>query len=245
MIKIENTVLPSPEQWKAAIMGARNPMNSWSKSDSSYNVDYIDDSAWPHETGHCDVVLGENDLGLLTRLAKAGTDHRKFMRMLPVICEVTAPMFLYSELDTYKVGTVRNSCSKMHKLMAKKFEPDDFSHDNLDGETRPLFPDGNIITDDGSKGTYNCGSFDFLCIICEVLNKYRDLFLETNDKKYWRMVIELLPSSYNQKSTMFFNYEVLRNIYHARKNHKLDEWHVFCDWIKTLPYAEELIADEE
>ena len=160
-------------------------------------------------------VLGSNDLALMTRLRNAGTDHRKFMRMIVVYVDLTAPLYWWKEFDTYKVGTVANSCSTMHKIAAKRFERDDFSHEHLmDG--------GNYI----------------LNSTIDMLNEYRAQYLETKDKKYWWQMIQLLPSSYNQRRTVMLNYEVLANIYKSRRNHKLDEWHIFCDWIEKLPYGE-------
>ena len=268
MIKFEKTEVVG---WEAAIRGMRNPMNSWEKSDSGYCMDTLPCHSCKISRNNCKkciedhaFIIGSNDTDLMKRLRNAGTDHRKFMRMIVVYADITAPLYWWKEFDTYKVGTVANSCSTMHKIHAKEFTIDDFSYDHLDGETIPLFEDGNLIYDDGSRGTYNCSAYDFLCIICDVLNKYRDLYLKTKDKKYWWQMIQLLPSSYNQKRTVMLNYEVLANIYKSRKNHKLDEWkehdylskedlsyentfekHAgFCDWIRTLPYSE-LITREE
>ena len=271
MIKFEKTEVVG---WEPAIRGMRNPMNSWDKSDSGYCETHGPDHCLtcPYHY-NCDAsegsiqtnyIIGPNDLDLMKRLRNAGTDHRKFMRMIIVYVDITAPLYWWKEFDTYKVGTVANSCSTMHKIHVKEFTIDDFSDNHLDGETIPLFEDGNLIYDDGSRGTYNCSAYDFLCIICDVLNKYRDLYLKTKDKKYWWQMIQLLPSSYNQKRTVMLNYEVLANIYKSRKNHKLDEWkehdylskedlsyentfekHAgFCDWIRTLPYSE-LITGKE
>ncbi len=200
MIKIENTEILG---WDAAIRGMRNPMNSWDKSDT---------------TGH---VIGDNDLNLMRRLAKAGSDHRKFMRMLTVYVDVTAPLYWWKEYDTYKVGTVANSCSTMHKIHAKEFALDDFSCEHLDKFGLAL-----------------------LGMIIDNLNTNREYFLEGKDKENWWQMIQLLPSSYNQRRTLMLNYEVLANIYHSRKNHKLDEWRDFCKWIETLPYAELIVGDE-
>ena len=217
MIKIENTVTPSPEQWQATIRGTRNPMNSWGKSDSQF---------WP---GH--MRIGENDLDLMKRLIKAGTDHSKFMRFLPVMVDITAPLYWYKEFDTYKVGTVANSCSTMHKIQAKEFALDDFSCEHLDIRTKSLLEE-----------------------IIKALNDYRKLYIEYNPddfeikgcpskKDIWWQMIQLLPSSYNQKRTVMLNYAVLRNIYHARAGHKLDEWQQFREWIETLPYSELITMD--
>lgn len=197
--------------WEAAIRGMRNPMNSWDKSDSDFS------------NGVC---IGEKDLDLMKRLRIGGTDDRKFMRQIFVSCDITAPLYLWKEADQYKVGTVTNSCSTMHKIHAKEFEYDDFSHEHLTEDSK-----------------------DILWSTIRMLNKYRELYvscpseLAQEKKEYWWQMIQLLPSSYNQKRTWTANYEVLANIYHARKNHRLDEWHTFCDWIRTLPYSE-LITGE-
>ena len=221
MIKIENVVTPSPEQWEAIVRGTRNPMNSWDKSDSIHAFDEgIMDEIF---------VIGDNDLDLMKRLAKAGTDHRKFMRMIVVYADVTAPLYWWAEYDTYKVGTVRNSCSKMHKIHSKELTLGDFSMDDFyyeDDEIGMCLSDmfKNVVTD------------------CEFLRKR---YVETGDKKYWRGLIQLLPESYNQRATVMLNYEVLANMYHSRKNHKLNEWHTFCDWIETLPHSELITGDTQ
>ena len=189
------------------IQGLRNPMNSWDKSDSKYND--LDE-----------YKIGANDLGLMKRLAIAGTDHRKFMRMMPVYVRITAPFYWWKEFDTYKVGTVANSCSTMHKIAAKEFTVDDFS-------TEHLISDSNAMM----KTT------------CDLLNQYREKYLKTKDKKYWWQIIQLLPSSYNQTRNVMLNYEVLANIYKSRKDHKLDEWRDFCKWIETIPYSELIIGE--
>ena len=204
MIKLENYEVSG---WDHAIRGARNPMNSWHRMDSGFEI---------CSPGRCEgFYLGPNDHKLLMRLAKAGSDHRKWMRMVTVYVDITAPLYWWKEFDTYKVGTVANSCSTMHKIHAKEFELADFSHDHL--LDRPV----SVLRD-----------------VISVLNQYRDLYLADKDKIWWQQMIQLLPSSYNQKRTVMLNYEVLRNIYHARKNHKLEEWHEFCDWIEKLPYSE-------
>ena len=225
MIKIENVILPSPEQWKALIMGARNPMNSWEKSDSQYIA--------PRGGVRLPLVysVGPNDRTLMMKLCKAGTDHRKFMRMIAVYVDVTAPLYWWKEFDTYKVGTVANSCSTMHKIADKEFTLDDFSHEHL-----ILYEVDDEICRD-FKDTLECTIDD--------LNVARELYLETKDKKYWNTMIQLLPSSYNQKRTVMLNYEVLANMYHSRKNHKLDEWREFCDWIESLPYSELITGEEQ
>jgi hypothetical protein len=270
MIKIENV---STVGWEAAIRGARNPMNSWEKSDSLF-YDYYDDSmddvvyhtisgknllkrmdAWDNDISWTELGLkiGPNDLKLLTNLAKAGSDEAKFRRMIVVYLDVTAPMYWWKEADTYKVGTVRNSCSTMHKIHAKEFNLEDFSTEHLFSKKDFITGDKTIpfendpalsaITVDGDIAYFT--STGFVEMTCDVLNHYRELFLQTKDKKYWWQMIQLLPSSYNQRATLMLNYEVLANMYHARKNHKLDEWREFCEWIETLPYAKELIIGEE
>ena len=228
MIKIENVVLPSPEQWKALIMGARNPMNSWDRSDSRYSCLCMDDKRnCPAES----YIIGPNDLDLMTRLSNAGTDHRKFIRMITVYMDITAPLYWWKEFDTYKVGTVTNSCSTMHKIADKEFTIDDFSCEHL-----MLYEVDDELCRD-FKETLECTIDD--------LNVARKLYLETKDKKYWWQIIQLLPSSYNQKRTVMLNYEVLANIYRSRKNHKLDEWHEFCAWIESLPYSELITGEEQ
>ena len=224
MIRFEHTDVVG---WEAAIRGMRNPMNSWDKSDTDYN--FADCNTCLHANKKaCDmtkdcIIIGPNDLNLMQNLCKAGTDHRKFMRMLTVYVDITAPLYWWKEFDTYKVGTVANSCSTMHKIHAKKFTTDDFSLEHVDDD---------IIDQPFTK-------------ILDCLNVFRNLYLLNKDKEDWWQMIQLLPSSYNQKRTIMLNYEVLRNMYHARKNHKLDEWHDFCAWIETLPYAKELIIGEE
>ena len=232
MIKIENVVAPSTEQWEAIIRGCRNPMNSWGKSDSYYPEEYRYGDL-PSDA----VDIGDNDLNLMKRLCSAGTDHRKFMRMITVYVDITAPLYWLKEIDQYKVGTVSNSCSTMHKIHAKEFTLGDFSCEHLgdDWNDRKNLVDYN--------GEYFNTPLNVMRWIIEVLNNYRDLYLETKDKKYWYEMIQLLPSSYNQRRTYLLNYEVLANIYKSRRNHKLNEWHEFCDWIETLPYSE-LITGE-
>lgn len=249
MIKFEHTEVVG---WEHAIRGMRNPMNSWEKSDSGwtrvsheeavdiYNDDSIEiiDECDRDEDGVSFYIIGKNDRDLMMQLRNAGTDHRKFMRMITVYVDITAPLYWWKEFDTYKVGTVANSCSTMHKIAAKRFERDDFSHEHLmDG--------GNYI----------------LNSTIDMLNEYRAQYLDSKDKKYWWQIIQLLPSSYNQKRTVMLNYEVLANIYKSRQNHRLDEWceheemvyknymddveresiegqFSFCDWIESLPYSE-------
>ena len=217
MIKLEHTVLPSPDQMEFVIEGMRNPMNSWEKSDSveCYANGNCQGICNENKIGLC---VGDNDRSLMQRLSNAGTDHRKFMRMMPVYVRITAPFYWWKEFDTYKVGTVANSCSTMHKIQAKEFTVDDFS-------TEHLISDGNAMM----KTT------------CDLLNQYREKYLKTKDKKYWWQMIQLLPSSYNQTRNVMMNYEVLANIYKSRKDHKLDEWQDFCKWIETIPYSELII----
>lgn len=212
MLSIEKTVLPSSEQWGIIIEGMRNPMNSWEKSDS-YKTHIEDNETM--ETADFEFFMGEADFGLMKRLAKGGAVHAKYRRMIPVFVTINAPLYWWKEFDTYKVGTVANSCSTMHKIHVKEFTVDDFSHDHL--------------------GEFERGVLQY---IIDALNWVRNRFLETENKDFWWQMIQLLPSSYNQKRTIMLNYEVLVNIYHSRNNHKLDEWNVFCDWIRGLPYSE-------
>ena len=226
MLKIENTEVLG---WEHAIRGMRNPMNSWEKSDSEFYGD-----PWSCQSGvggcsnfgSCACYIGKNDLDLMTRLRNAGTDHRKFMRMITVYLDITAPLYWWKEFDTYKVGTVANSCSTMHKIHEKEFTMEDFSTEHLYPEVREAFENTIIKYLNEARKTYN--------------------FLSdtTSKKDAWWQMIQLLPTSYNQKRTVMLNYEVLANIYKSRRNHKLDEWHTFCDWIEELPYSE-LITGKE
>lgn len=231
MIKIENVVLPSPAQMEAVIRGMRNPMNSWAASDS-----YTTHIENPETLNTADFqfVLGEKDETLMRKLAKAGSVHGKYLRMMNVILDITAPLYWWKEFDTYKVGTVANSCSTMHKIADKKFEFEDFSHEKLINSACMEIQEQHI----------RISPIQALATTIECLNSYRDLYLQTKDKKYWWQMIQLLPSSYNQRRTVMLNYEVLANIYHARKDHKLDEWRELCAWIETLPYSY-LITGEE
>lgn len=231
MIKFENTEVVG---WEHAIRGMRNPMNSWDKSDTKWlhysdervkDKDYLDDDV---ENLLCKVV-GDNDLNLMKRLCSAGTDHRKFMRMITVYVDITAPLYWWKEADTYAVGVVKNSCSTMHKIHDKEFTLDDFSHEHL----------SDIYALSNATNPLKVMEHTIFC-----LNFYRKLYLETKDKKYWWQMIQLLPSSYNQKRTVMLNYEVLANMYHSRKNHKLDEWSIgFVEWVKSLPYSELIIGE--
>lgn len=223
MIQIENT---ETYGFEAAIRGMRNPMNSWDKSDSVFKVE---GSSWEkRDKWHISAEIGEKDLTLMKQLVKAGTDHSKFMRMITVTCDIVAPLYWWKEFDTYKVGTVRNSCSTMHTIHKKKFELDDFSHEHMYSDD-----DGTGAPDHAEQVTENV-----LMDIISNLNYSREYYLETGDKRAWYNMIQLLPSSYNQRATVQMNYAVLRNMYHSRKNHKLTKWHDFCDWISSLPYSE-------
>lgn len=218
MIKLEHEVFASPEQLEFIIEGMRNPMNSWNKSDSEF-----------HKEVELDLTpsfyLGDNDKALMRKLAKTGTDHRKFMRMMPVYVRITAPLYWWKEFDTYKVGTVANSCSTMHKIQAEEFKWGDFSNDHL-------------THIDSHHMDENEDAMNALQVVINSLNYNRNKYLETKDKKYWWQMIQLLPSSYNQTRNVMLNYEVLVNIYHSRKNHKLDEWRDFCKWIEEkVPYS--------
>ena len=232
MLKIEKTVLPSPEQWEIIIEGMRNPKNSWDKMDSEicHGADGFEDCTVSitgvcprHEDFHHDVFcIGQNDHKLMTSLAKGGPVHAKYRRMIPVIFTVTAPTFWWIEFDTYKIGTVRNSCSKMHKIHVAPFTLDNFTHEGCD--QIPL-------------------ALEHLESTVVILDVLREKFNETQEKKYWRAMIELLPHGYMMKATVSLNYEVLVGPYRDRKHHKVDEWHTFCAWIKGLPYSE-LITGE-
>ena len=236
MLKIENVEVVG---WEAAVRGMRNPMNSWEKSDSffcgSSECCFGDDECDARCTGYGQGFhIGEADLKLMTNLRNAGTDHRKFMRMITVYLDITAPLYWWKEFDTYKVGTVANSCSTMHKIADKEFEFDDFSHEKLISSVCMEIQEQHI----------RLSPIQTLETTIECLNAYRELYLKSKDKKYWWQLIQLLPSSYNQRRTVMLNYEVLANIYRSRRNHKLDEWKEFCAWIERLPYAE-LITGEE
>lgn len=285
MIKIENAEVMG---WEAAIRGMRNPMNSWEKSDSNYRLILASkcDTCTSYllnnldDCDNCEVyklcnspnyfLVGPNDLDLMTRLSNAGTDHRKFMRMVTVYVDILAPLYWWKEFDTYKVGTVANSCSTMHKIADKKFEPNDFSYEHLDDiwgyepEVRDMAPVVGLETYTDKITNYVLGPDDILNLIIKMLNRCRDCYLITGEnlkktdlteterkdliaqqKVYWWQMIQLLPSSYNQRRTVMLNYEVLANIYKSRYNHKLDEWHTFCDWIESLPYAELITGKEK
>lgn len=236
MIKIENVEVMG---WKAAIRGMRNPMNSWDKSDSTFmTLNYCDTLDEFHLIELCGgnaPKLGLNDLDLMKRLRNAGTDHRKFMRMITVYVDITAPLYWWKEFDTYKVGTVANSCSTMHKIHAKEFTLDDFSHEHLG----VLVPAELNYGDEVYQNLWEESLKRTIKDLNIARGYYNDEKRDTKlKKKYWWQMIQLLPSSYNQRRTICTNYEVLANIYKSRKNHKLDEWHAFCDWIESLPYSE-------
>ena len=239
MLKIENAEVLG---WEHAIRGMRNPMNSWEKSDSTIST--CECEQWPHNIKKSFDKIGPNDLDLMTRLSNAGTDHRKFMRMIVVYCDITAPLYWWKEFDTYKVGTVANSCSTMHKIHAKEFTLEDFSHEHLISDpTRETETDIQVSDCEGYKW-YSPKEILSDWVIPS-LNSCRKKYLETKDKKYWWQMIQLLPSSYNQRRTVMLNYEVLANIYKSRRNHKLDEWHTFCEWIEGLPYSELITGKEK
>ena len=274
MIKLENCEIMG---WETAIRGMRNPMNSWVKSDSKYCSEYDH----PPIKGSCQYcpydnicnkseksmqqmyLVGSNDYDLMIRLRNAGTDHRKFMRMIVVYVDITAPLYWWKEFDTYKIGTVANSCSTMHKIAEKEFMLEDFSHEHLISEPYDVdndelidgeFEDSGLVlvvnNDNGWLGQCYHTASGNKCVeylapkilldkyIISALNASREAYLKTKDKKYWWQMIQLLPSSYNQKRTVMLNYEVLANIYKSRKNHKLDEWVELCKWIESLPYSE-------
>lgn len=232
MLKIENTEVIG---WEAAIRGMRNPMNSWEKSDSGWTTDGVGNNDILVDTdyeGYCELKVGPDDQKLMRNLRNAGTDHRKFMRMITVYLDITAPLYWWKEFDTYKVGTVANSCSTMHKIAAKEFTLEDFSHEHL----------------------VCISTLDY---VLQELNCWRSRYIQYDEdptvgenlkmskKDIWWQMIQLLPSSYNQRRTVMLNYEVLANIYKSRRNHKLDEWHTFCDWIESLPYSELITGKEK
>ena len=229
MIKLENTDVVG---WEHVIRGMRNPMNSWERSDSGYcHRDLARDCttcihrSTDYPACYSRFDIGPNDYALMMNLANGGPVHAKYRRMIVVYIDITAPLYWWKEFDTYKVGTVANSCSTMHKIHTKRFEREDFSIEHLE----------------------NCDEHHWMvCMdnVISALNVSREKYIETKDKKYWWQMIQLLPSSYNQRRTVMLNYEVLVNIYKSRKNHKLDEWHTFCDWIESLPYSEIIIGEE-
>lgn len=234
MLKVENVEVLG---WEHAIRGMRNPKNSWAKSDSGPECPYEKEKC----CGECqqNFCIGPNDKQLMMALRNAGTDHRKFMRMITVYLDITAPLYWWKEFDTYKVGTVANSCSTMHKIAAKEFTLDDISHEHL-------VDDLDVRIEIGGTDHGDTGPMEVLGMTIDVLNYYREKYLAaTKTEEYtglsakdiWWQMIQLLPSSYNQKRTVMLNYEVLANMYKSRRNHKLDEWHTLCDWIESLPYS--------
>lgn len=219
MIKFENTEVMG---WEHAIRGMRNPLNSWNKSDSEFLLDI--------ETGKPACIVGENDMDLMKRLRDAGSDHRKYLRMITVYTDITAPLYWWKEFDTYKVGTVANSCSTMHKVADKAFEVSDFSVEHLETISR--------FYDEDKEHEYHYKPYMILREIVDCLEACRQTYLKTKEKVDWWQMIQLLPSSYNQKRTVQLDYEVIRNMYHARRDHKLDEWSIgFVKWVKDLPYS--------
>ena len=242
MIKIENVVLPSEDQWNSIIMGARNPLNSWSRSDSGTCMGTLPcHSCTKNRQTECNAtikhgsfIIGPKDKDLMMKLRNSGTDHRKFMRMITVYLDITAPLYWWKEFSTYKVGTVANSCSTMHKIHAKEFTLEDFSCEHLldYGDSELVW--GEDVPLKSLEG------------IIRTLNVYREKYLETKDKQYWWQMIQLLPSSYNQKRTVMLNYEVLANMFAARCNHKLDEWRQFCQYLREeMPYSELITGEKE
>lgn len=243
MIKFANTEVRG---WEAAIRGMRNPMNSWDKSDTRWSINPLYDgciSVKEDDEGY-ELFIGPADQKLMMNLAKAGSVDAKYRRMIVVYVDITAPLYWWKEFDTYKVGTVANSCSTMHKIHSKEFTLEDFSHEHLlriedyDGSENDI----PIVTyNQNGDGVSPTGTMN---VVIDMLNICRQKFLETKDKRYWWQMIQLLPSSYNQRRTVMLNYEVLAGIYPKRKDHKLDEWHDFCDWIKSLPYSEIITLEE-
>ena len=230
MLKIEEVEVMG---WEHAIRGMRNPKNSWAKSDSKFVPGMLEDEQ-TYSPGHFEI--GPNDQKLMMTLRNAGTDHRKFMRMITVYLDITAPLYWWKEFDTYKVGTVADSCSTMHKIHSKEFTLEDFSHEHV-------LHDNSVTVNYVENDFRILNNLQWLMLTIDLLNAMREAYLETKDKKFWWQMIQLLPSSYNQKRTVMLNYEVLANMYNSRRNHKLDCWHTLCDWMETLPYSE-LITGE-
>lgn len=263
MIKFDNTEVLG---WEHAIRGMRNPLNSWNKSDTTHciDVDFPNCEGCPMQDGRdgCmgigenPIIIGRDDMALMRKLRDTGTDHRKFMRMIAVYVDVTAPLYWWKEFDTYKIGTVANSCSTMHKIADKEFTLGDFSCEHLIDYDLYTCNEAEACVLEGATHVM-CGGLQHLQITISVLNFYRRKYLETKEKpmkdekarqalmkRYWWQMIQLLPSSYNQRRTVMLNYEVLVNMYKSRKNHKLDEWRELCEWIKTLPYHELIIGGD-
>lgn len=248
-INLENVVLASPEQMAFIIQGMRNPMNSWEKSDSTFieEDEYYDilGNSGPAVGEENRSELGPDDLSLMQRLSNAGTEHRKYMRMMPVYVRITAPLYWWKEFDTYKVGTVANSCSTMHKIAEKEFTLEDFSCEHLFSKGAATRRDNNKRFEDESCGELGFDHLGALLGVIKSLNFAREDYLNHKNKGDWWQLIQLLPSSYNQTRNVMLNYEVLANIYRQRKNHKLDEWREFCKWIESLPYKELITGVEE
>ena len=239
-IKLENCEVMG---WEPAIRGMRNAMNSWEKSDTRSGCIHGICGTCGFNINWCGctprLIIGPNDRELMMKLRKAGTDHRKYMRMIVVYVDIIAPLYWWKEFDTYKVGTVSNSCSTMHKIHDKEFTLEDFSCEKLSNDV--FDPKGAIALDEG----FHVTPLEVLEWVIEMLNMNRRLYNETKEKKYWDAMIQLLPSSYNQRRTIEMNYEVLANMYKSRRHHKLDEWHKLCDWIETLPYSEIITGDKK
>ena len=258
MIKLENVVLASPEQMEFIIEGMRNPMNSWEKSDSGTCLKTLPCHSCHENRNDCKknietgFILGENDQSLMQRLSNAGTEHRKYMRMMPVYVRITAPLYWWKEFDTYKVGTVANSCSTMHKIAEKEFTLEDFSTEHLlnINDSGASFDYSCIVRNPENKnelieGELVSASIECIKLTIDVLNTYRYRFLKTKNKTFWWQMIQLLPSPYNQTRNVMLNYEVLANIYRQRHGHKLDEWREVCKWIESLPYSELITGNGE
>ena len=258
-IKLEKVVLASPKQMEFIIEGMRNPMNSWEKSDS-FCKPSTENCCGCHDYNKCAYIfestgkpyrgdIGPNDFDLMKRLCNAGTEHRKYLRMMPVYARITAPLYWWKEFDTYKVGTVANSCSTMHKIAEKEFTLEDFSCEHLISDWIGDNNDAIWYKDPPKNGSIECpiifSPLDALRITIGVLNTNREAYLKTKDKKFWWQMIQLLPSSYNQTRNVMMNYEVLANIYRQRVAHKLDEWREFCKWIESLPYSELITRKED
>lgn len=249
MLKIEKTEIYG---WEAALRGMRNPKNSWDRGDTimkstAIKVEELVPGVITYNQEFCAPypIIGPNDLKLAMQLRNAGPEHAKFLRMIAVTCDITGPLYWWKEFDTYKVGTVANSCSTMHKIADKEFTLDDFSHEHLLDTADSDSSDTLLLFDKNNNTNIRVDGKNLLSLVVNVLNYYRNRYNETNDKRYWWQMIQLLPSSYNQKRTVFLNYWVLANIYHQRQHHKQDEWRVtFCDWIRSLPYSN-LITGEE
>lgn len=250
MLKIEKTEIYG---WEAALRGMRNPKNSWDRGDTimkstAIKVEELAPGVITYNQEYCAPysVIGPNDLKLAMQLRNAGPEHAKFLRMIAVTCDITGPLYWWKEFDTYKVGTVANSCSTMHKIADKEFTLDDFSHEHLLDTADSDSSDVLLLFDKNNNTNIRVDGENLLSLVINVLNYYRNRYNETNDKRYWWQMIQLLPSSYNQKRTVFLNYWVLANIYHQRQHHKQDEWRVtFCDWIRSLPYSNLITGDEK